>query len=69
MPTPKNIPSRTITLLIGIIVALFLFLSTLFFQNEEQEATGNDSKASTSQSVTKIKQGALSIFTLIKKIP
>jgi hypothetical protein len=68
MPESKIISSRNITLAIGIIVAIFLFLSSILLnKNEPVESSGN-SKSETSQTLNKIHEGAVSFFAIIKKI-
>ena len=67
----KSISNKTLTLLIGIIVALFLFLSaTLFDQNrKEQEAQPNQTQTNTSQTLKIIHRGATNIYSFINKLP
>ena len=69
MPAPKSISTKTITLVIGIIVALILFLNaTLFDQNKKgEEQLSQEPAAKTSQTLIIINKGATNILSLIKK--
>jgi len=70
MPNPKSISTKTLTLLIGIIVALFLFLSATFFnqkKNDQEEIT-KEPTTRTSETLNIINKGATGILLIFEKL-
>ena len=69
MPKTKSISTKTVTLLIGIIVALFLFLSATLFNQEKkaQEELSEEPIAGTTQTLNIIHKGTTSVLSIFEK--
>lgn len=72
MPQNSTISSKTITLIIGILVALFLFISVAFFRDNKgiedtQEEVLDETTTPVSQNIKTVPDKALNIITRIKE--
>lgn len=69
MTKSNPITSKTLTLIIGILVAIFLFLSAAFFQqkNEGNTDVSGETKTDTSHVLNMIHQGAVKLHLIIDK--